>query len=1361
MTCIVFINRSKSLRASEQRHEKVLNSLKIAEAKAADLFLQQSKTRKKLFSLYSSLQSALASSGKNASVLTAKNITGSEVGTYPVDMTPLLWWRISVLHSFNVGNLSEFTRHALLRKEDELLSRDGADSSHCDNIMPICQYFLLGTCLDEKCPYSHPSQHHGGSDVQSTKKSLDSHFAWILEKHRQYLSKSAEQSLRYSASQKTNAQDYDVDQNILTSDSAHNGRSNSSTEICHVREDSSKKKDSSGRYFNESHSNNLREGGAMTHSEQRSWIQRFIEHCKTALVKHSGSYEDGQGWTTVIDDQLSSSDLPSPPTVTAPSEQKLLSCFCFDLLYGLSYKDQKQRDVCIQSCLQILKPYLDDTSFVSPSLIEAWKLFLIFSLEGNVITQKFCLYWKKLVLHLEKTFPLSLSLQPLLAAVCCRLADAAEQAADKAPSTLSAGLDAGVGAGVCKRYTVRSSPLRILCALWELEKMCDGGWTEDALEALCKHLLLPSPFQLSQQCTVDLHCLPRDLAFATFFSLFMTGQFIGRKLFYCRNTLLVMSEEIKRMAGSRVRNLFRRCPFMREFVRVAFLACFKSVDAFRQLGCVRVRVDAEGGCTEGSSKLLEPSAVTANPTESVAPTAPLSAVDQSILWSYLLLLHCATAEDQVPLGPYQLEEVHRFCDPFCYPGVYGGSAAVRTASSSRMSAHRSDFHIAPDGSPVGHCFSSSTATPSSTSTSASPSPTSQCVQLLAAMDSYLLSTEGCTASLESALLVSNPDITDTAPIDVPQGDSLVSDLCATLDSRGLSDSSLNIVRTLVTWILSFWRANSDCTEFSVSPFTIAFVALCSRFLNEPKIRVTAAVFLNVLYIQILMVVKVACISSRDHSTSVHIIEMVLAVSESTLRIEQSISVTDGAGAGNFAKGLDTSNTGKKKESDEETDSTELKRKRKRGGLELPVLGPIGPSTGNPMQWGGTTSLDCCISELDCVGPSSQTRLLERTLDLLDAYGMMNYNIVELLFQRALPSRGSADLLVQWILDWFRDRDSTPHQDHQDAPTPLDVDQGRRVGVSSSDIIPSRTSMKNSILIATAFQNSRCASSLSFLRRLTPRSLFQLSFHFLRAENFILFSTVQSLLEDGDSCSYKVLQRSFCEADMLSRQIVQYKQYKSNSSNKNRDMDYTEDRDVTKDVIRDCRWTLSENLDLMSQSPEGDSVLQRFQVALNEYQLNRKRTLDLSRLVPQGVSASVPLSVFGGSFPFQSLALFSQRLLVLDISNNFLTAFPPALLFFFQLQKLNLSHNLIKSLPLHLGTDLSDLQYLDLSDNKFCVFPACVLDMKSLEELRIGTNSLEYLPLQVKGLAKLRHLDISNNKFKVLSSDLTHIRFLKT
>jgi Leucine rich repeat len=1351
MTCTIFINRSKSLRASEQRHEKVLNSLKIAEAKAAELFLQQSKTRKKLFSLYSSLQSALASSSENASALSIKKFSGSEVGTYPVDMTPLLWWRISVLYSFNVGSLIDFTRHAILRKEAELLSRDGADSSHCDNIMPICQYFLLGTCLDEKCPYSHPSLRHGETDMQSTKKSLDSHFSWILEKHRQYLSKSAEHSLRYSASQITNAQDHDVYQNILTSDSAHSGGSNNSSEICPVREDSSKTKDSSGRYFNESHFNNLREGGAMTHSEQRSWVQLFIEQCKTALVKHRGSYEDNQ----------LTSDLPSTSKVAASTEQNLLSRFCFNLLYLLSYKDQKQRDVCIRSCLQILRPYLDDTSFASPSVIEAWKLFLIFSLEGNVITQNFCpLYWQKLVMHLEKIFSKSFSLQPLLAAVCCRLGDAAKEAAVKALSAVSA----GVGADVCKRYTVLSSPLRILNALRELERMCDGGRTEDALEALCKHLLLPSPFLLSHQCTVDLHCLPRGLAFATFFVLFLTGQFVGRKLFYSRNTVLVMSGEINRTAGSSARNLFRRCPFLREFVRGAFLACFKSVEAFRHLGSIRV--DAEGGSTEGSSHLPESSAVTASPCESVAPTAPISAVDQSILWSYLLLLHCATAEDQVPLGPYQLEEVYRFCDPFCYPGVYEGSAAVLSASS-RMSAHRSDLQSASDGSSVEDFPSSSTATPPFflTSASSSHSSTSHCIQLLAALDSYLLSTESCTASLESALLVSNPDTTDTdtdaapsdADADAP-GDALVFDLCTALDSSSLPVSSLRVVRILATWAVNFRRSKSHCTEFIITPFTVGCVAMCSKFLDEPKSRVTAAVFLNVLYRQILMVAKVACLSTRDHTTSVHIIQMVLALCEPALRIEQSISITGGAGAGNVADGLDTNSTCKDKESDKETESPELNRKRKRGGLELPVLGPIGSSVGDPIQWDGITSLDCCTSELDCVGPSSQTRLLERTLNLLDAFGMMNYNIVELLFQRAIPSRGSADLLVQWILDWFRDRDSTPQKDHHDAPTPIDTDQGRGVGVASSDVIPPRTSMKNSILIATAFQNSRCASSLSFLQRLTPRSLFQLSFHFLRAENFNLFSTVQTLLGDSDSCLYKVLLRCFCEADMLSRQIVEYK---SNNSKKNRDKDYDKDRDVTKGITHVCRWTLSENLDLLPPSPDGDSMLQRFQEGLNEYQLNRKRTLDLSRLVPQGVSVPVPVSVSGGSFPFQSLALFSERLLVLDISNNFLKDFPPALLFFFQLKKLNLSHNLIKSLPQHLGANLSDLQNLDLSDNKFCVFPACVLDMKALEELRLGMNSLEYLPLQVKGLAKLQHLDISNNKFKVLSSDLTHIRFLKT
>ena len=1354
MTCIIFINRSKSLRASEQRHEKVLNSLKTAEAKAAELFLQQSKTRKKLFSLYSSLQSVLAKSSENASALSSKKSTDREVGIYPVGMTPLLWWRISVLNSFNVGSLSDFTRHAILRKEAELLSRDGADSSHCDNIMPICQYFLLGTCLDEKCPYSHPLTHLGGTDLQSTKKSQDSHFAWILEKHRQYLSKFSEQSHRNSSSSKSNAQNHDVDQNTLTADSAHNGGDKNSTEVCPVREDSSKKKDSSRRYFNESHSNNLRDE-ATDNSEQRGWVERFIEQCKAALVKHRGSYEEGQGWMSANYDQLSPSpDLQPSSTEAVTAEQKLLSCFTFNLLYGLSYKDQKQRDLCIRSCLQLLKPFLDDSpSSGSPFLLEAWKLFLILSLESNFITQNFCLlYWRRLVLHLEELYQQTPSLQPLLAAVCCRIADTAEDSTIKALSSISTGVGVSVGTGAsastCKRNSVQFSSLRILGALWGLERMCDEGRTEVALETLCTHLLLPSPFRLNEQSSLDLQCLPLDIAFATFFVLLLTGHFVGRKLFYSENALLVMSDEINAIAGSRASNLFRRCPFLRDLARDAFTSCFKSIDAFSRFGSAII--DVQGGCTEGSSHLPELSTVTANSGKSEALTAPLSAVHQSILWSYLLLLRCCTEEDRVPLGPYQLEEVYRFCDPFSYPCVYEGAAALISASDSSTSAHRSDLHSASEGSSTVHSSSSSSSSSSSTSTptqsSASPTPlpSARYTRLLATLDSYLRPIERCTASLETVLGTIST-LEGTIVADLPHLDvrKLLDDL-----SNSPLVSARDVVSLLVQWVVSFSRSDLTFTSSHTSRLSVDFVALCSRFLNEPKRSLTAAVFLNVLYTQVLMVVKTACRLNRDHSTSVRLIELVLTVCESTLRIEQSISITEKAGVGNIdGDDLDTNSTGKEKEKEKEKqkESSDLQRKRKRGGLTLPTLGPIGANAGDSMQWGGVSSLDCCISELDCAGPTSQTRLLERTLDLLNSYGMMNFNIVELLFQRALPSRGSADLLVLWILNWFRD--STPHQDHQDDPDiPLDRDQGR--GAVSSDIIPPKTSLKNSILIATAFQNSNCASSLSFLRRLSPRSLFQLSFHFLRAENFTLFSTVKSLL--GETSSFAVLLRSFCETEMLSRQIMQYK---SKNNDKNRGKE--KDRDVSQGVMQDCRWTLSENLDLLS--PESDSMLQRLQEGLNEYQLNRKQTLDLSRLVPQRVSVSVS----NGSFPFQSLALFSERLLVLDISNNFLTTFPPALLFFFQLQKLNLSHNQIKSLPQSLGTHLSNLQNLDLGDNKFCVFPACVLDMKSLEELRLGMNSLEYLPLQVKGLTKLQHLDISNNKFKVLSSDLTHIRFLKT
>lgn len=184
------LKHSKILRTSEQRHKKVLNNLKMAETKAAQICQQQSETRKKLFSLYASLQSALASSSdESAKRACRKKSDDTSTHRSETRVSDLSWWRISILDAFNVGNIADYSRHSMLKMEVAMTLVDVGSSLRSDIVTPICQHHLLGKCLDDKCVLRHPSSSEELHLKSSVETSRGMHFSWILKRHRQHLTK--------------------------------------------------------------------------------------------------------------------------------------------------------------------------------------------------------------------------------------------------------------------------------------------------------------------------------------------------------------------------------------------------------------------------------------------------------------------------------------------------------------------------------------------------------------------------------------------------------------------------------------------------------------------------------------------------------------------------------------------------------------------------------------------------------------------------------------------------------------------------------------------------------------------------------------------------------------------------------------------------------------------------------------------------------------------------------------------------------------------------------------------------------------------------------------------------------------------
>jgi len=114
----------------------------------------------------------------------------------------------------------------------------------------------------------------------------------------------------------------------------------------------------------------------------------------------------------------------------------------------------------------------------------------------------------------------------------------------------------------------------------------------------------------------------------------------------------------------------------------------------------------------------------------------------------------------------------------------------------------------------------------------------------------------------------------------------------------------------------------------------------------------------------------------------------------------------------------------------------------------------------------------------------------------------------------------------------------------------------------------------------------------------------------------------------------------------------------------------------------------------------------------------------------------------------------------DLSRNRFTEFPRILCSFFSLERLNLYHNAIKSIPEQI-VQIHMLKILDLSRNQLAFIPAPLCKLQNLEVLHLHNNKLVSLPEEIGQLKRLIELDVSCNDITQLPYQIGSLSNLRT
>lgn len=120
-----------------------------------------------------------------------------------------------------------------------------------------------------------------------------------------------------------------------------------------------------------------------------------------------------------------------------------------------------------------------------------------------------------------------------------------------------------------------------------------------------------------------------------------------------------------------------------------------------------------------------------------------------------------------------------------------------------------------------------------------------------------------------------------------------------------------------------------------------------------------------------------------------------------------------------------------------------------------------------------------------------------------------------------------------------------------------------------------------------------------------------------------------------------------------------------------------------------------------------------------------------------------------------LKAFNNKETVLDLAYLELNTLPSSIRYLTQLKELDLSHNLLKTIPENFFDSFNSLEYLWISKSQLEVIPENLFDsLQKLKSLRLDENNLVELPKDIfKYLVNLEDLNLSSNSLAEFSKNL--------
>jgi Leucine-rich repeat (LRR) protein len=115
--------------------------------------------------------------------------------------------------------------------------------------------------------------------------------------------------------------------------------------------------------------------------------------------------------------------------------------------------------------------------------------------------------------------------------------------------------------------------------------------------------------------------------------------------------------------------------------------------------------------------------------------------------------------------------------------------------------------------------------------------------------------------------------------------------------------------------------------------------------------------------------------------------------------------------------------------------------------------------------------------------------------------------------------------------------------------------------------------------------------------------------------------------------------------------------------------------------------------------------------------------------------------------------FLTALTVMDLQSNQIRTLPPIIGFYAHLVNLNLSNNLLETLPEQIRAMHAGLTELDVSNNQLLKLPNGLCNLTSLIRLRMANNKLKVIPDNVSKLTMLRYLDLDFNRVQNIPETL--------